>query len=297
VTTYPGSVRAPSPGRGVLAGVLVTLGLIALALAALVWTPTHNLVTREGFADATVTALRSEAGRRAITDEVERTVRARLADLGIQVPATLDEDLGSAVRAVVADPTLESILRGTIESSYTQVVEEGGDTIALDLGPLRDELARQLSVVDPRLAQRLPTADQLGTLDVSLGDRAPEARRIAEAADLARVLPPILLAAGIALLAIGVAVSARRRGLARTAAVVMLLIAAIPLAIRFLGPAIASRAVSDEDKDLVEQLAEDAVAGWWIASLAALLLAAALAVVWLTSRSAPGRRSSPLWYE
>ena len=116
--------------------------------------------------------------------------------------------------------------------------------------------------------------------------------------DLARILPPILFGAGLVLVAIGLVVSGRRRGLARNAAIVLVVIAVIPLLIRYLAPKVASRAVGGEDRDLVEQVAVGAMDGWWIAMVAAFILAAAAVVIWLTSRTTPARRRSlPLWYE
>ena len=171
-----------------LASVLAVLGLLASYVKA-------ELGEAERFADRGVAALRSDAVRAVIAEEVAvELLERRSPDLIATRPLVL-----TAVDAVLETDGFERILRRTLVTAHGVLVG-GGSDVSIELRELREVVVPALESASPALARQVPTDLRTEIAQIRASDAATVTVRTAESATVAAI--PLLIAALLAYAAV-----------------------------------------------------------------------------------------------
>lgn len=261
---------------------------MALASAVL-WTVGRQALDDRRFADETVAALSSTAGRAAISARLADQVRGRVP--ASVPPADVDRAIAAAVDRAAASPRFAPVLAGVVLHAHDLIISGSGEPVEIDLGQLRALLVSELDGVDPTIASRLPPAAALDGVTIATGIEVP----VIPGARLNGRVPVVcglLALIALALIVLAMAISERHGRTALRIAPALLLCALVPLAVGMVGPELAASAVSDRDADLARGLAEGLLGGWTAAALALVAAGVALLAVGLAMGRAhpPNRR-------
>ena len=194
-------------GKGSLALALLAavLGLAGLAATYV----KLELAEPEPFAERSVEALRSEAGRTVIAEQVAVELLERGSpDLVASRPLVL-----AAVEALLESDEISPVLRRSAVTAH-KVLFRGDRDVIVELEEAREALVPAVESASPKLARQIPADLSPRIAEIRASDAATSTIRLAE--DARAVSVPLLIAAGLALL-IAVALAAdRRRALATT---------------------------------------------------------------------------------
>ena len=189
-----------------LATTLVVVGLVAVYVRV-------ELASPEAFADRSVAALRSDAVRAVVAEEVAvDLLERRTPDLVAARPLVL-----TAVEAVLETDQFERVLRRAAITAHG-VLLRGDTDVAVELGELRSVLLPALRTAAPELARRLPDDLRPQIATIRRTDVASTTTRAADGISAAAW--PVLLA-GLALLVAVVALSVDRRRAVASAGVAL----------------------------------------------------------------------------
>ncbi|HEU0024974.1 MAG TPA: hypothetical protein VFQ12_10100 [Thermoleophilaceae bacterium] len=196
--------------RGGASVVWLVVG-VTLVLAGGVSVYLSEEIADEGaFASRAVDALRDGSVRRVVAREVATQLAAR-SEL-LEVPR---DELEEAVYRGIRTPTFERSFRAAAEATHAALFEGGGDRVAFDVTDAGSALLPALESVAPGLDDRFPVQVEARLLEI---DGLSFGVRTLRVADDLRTVGPILLLAGLAALAAGVAIAPDRRRAATRAA-------------------------------------------------------------------------------
>jgi hypothetical protein len=260
-------------GRSFAAAVCVLACLAAALAAQTVWIAAGAL-DADRFAAAGVAALRAPEGREALAAEIRAAAGVPSTGAGARV-------VDQAVAAVVGDPAFPRLVRPGLAEAHRSYLR--GDGAALDLEPVRAEVARRVTATDAAFAAGVPPPGSLGTLRLADSSDLAGLERLADVGEEAEALTALLAAASLILLLLALVVSRRPAATAAVAGVGFLALAALALAARAVVPPAAAEDVADPvAASAVERLGEDLIAGAVTAAavcgLTALVLFAGAAV-------------------
>jgi len=272
--------------RWTLSAILIIVGVLAALVGEGVWLAGRALAPGS-LADAAIEAMRSPEGQEAIADRVESSIEQTT---GRPAPR---EPIEAAVHDVVASGAFPRLMRMSVAGARQDGFSRSGGAGQADLAPLRALLERRLARDDPALADGLPPATRLGTVELRVADPLPGLDRAAGVLDDADSWAVLCAAVAAVLLVGAVAVSPQRARTARAAGWRLLLLAALPPLVRLVTPGLSDVTVGDPELgDLAGSLAPRLFAGWWVPALVAGLAGAALLAAGYYMASA-GRRPAP----
>lgn len=257
--------------RAAAAAVAAVLGVAASLAAAVLWTAGRDTLDADRFATHAVASLVSTPGREALTVTLARQLRdpARPGP----VPSEVYAVARAAVDRIATVPRISEALSASIAAAHRSLVAHPGDTVVIDLGPLRGAVAAELERIDPQVASRLPPASRLTGVPVATGLAVPHLplRRLVGRVPLLCGMLALLAAA---LMAAALALSARPGRTARLLSSALIVCAVVPAAIGLVVPRLAEGAVPAPADQFARDLAER-VLGQWLPATSALAVAAA----------------------
>jgi hypothetical protein len=184
---------------------------VCIALAALMFPLavvagyTHlALLDSERFADKATAALAEPA----VGELVERKVADRIVATYAGGRAAARAPVEEATARVIRDPAFLRSFRAGVVDAHRALVAGDEDTVTLVLEGTGPVIATELRPLSPALADRVQALDRELTLGDDLDERATAGIRFARRA---RDLTLALLAAGLLLAVIGIALAPRRR--------------------------------------------------------------------------------------
>lgn len=249
-------------GRSLAAAVCVLLCLAAALAAQTVWIAAGAL-DADRFADSAVEALRAPEGRDAIAAGIREAA-------GVPATGAGDAVVDRAVAAVVEDPSFPRLVRPGLTEAHRSYLR--GDGAALDLEPVRGEVARRVTAVDPGLAAGVPPPGSLPPLRLADSPDLVGLERLSEIGEQAGPLTALLAAAAVILVLLALVVSPRPPVTAALAGLGFLGLAALALLARAVVPPAAAEAVADPvAAAAVERLGDDLVRGAVAAAIACAL--------------------------
>jgi hypothetical protein len=271
--------------RSLLVAGAAIAAIVAALAAALLWTGGRDLLDDERFAQDVIAAMRGPEGRNSLAVRVVDAIGPEGSPAASFVSrASID----AVVRRVVADPAFAAVLEPVVARAHRRFLGLSGDPVTIDLGGLREPVARELAEIDQGLPARLPSEESLRDIELATGIEAPgvPGARIAERAT---AVVGLLALAAVALAGVAVALAEGTRRAAAWVGALLVAAAAAPAAARLLLPEVARRQVPAPDDALAERLAAELLNGWWAATT---VLGAAGALL-LISASARWRRRPP----
>lgn len=274
--------------RAVLVVLAAAVGIVAALAAAVLWTAGHDLFDEGRFTQRTVAALQTPAGREAIAGHVAALVRSETP--AIVPTALIDQATGAAVDRVAGQPAFAAVLTPAVEAAHRALLDLSDHPATINLGSVRDVVARELAAIDPRLPALLPAASTARQVTISTGIDAPGVPASALEGKVPQVVA-LLAVAAAALIGIAVAVAERPALAACGIGIVLALSALVPVVLRFALPAVAGSRVRPPDDALARLLAADLLSGWVAAAVALALAGLTLAAAGLVAiRRHPPRR-------
>ena len=270
--------RPPAGGwRRALAAALVGLAVLAWLVGLVAWVVQAQVVRSDRFADIAVAALRSDAGTTLVTRRLNEQVDRLAAANGVRVPALARTAIDSGTAAALDDHRVEERLKATIARAHRTLLNDPGQPLRIDLETLRGQVVAQVRAVDPRLVRYVPPASAFPDLSIDLDEEYPGVARLPRLVDQLSALPYLAIAMAIVLGGLGLLASADRPATARSAGVAFLVLALVPLIMRFTLPPVARLLAPDGPaKDLASQIAADMLGAWWIGTVLTAVVGGAL---------------------
>jgi hypothetical protein len=238
-------------GRGIVADLLITIGILALGLGAVVSVARRALLYPDAFADRLTASLDDPRVASFVADRVASAVIAKEPDLTAFRPLIV-----ATARGTVQSSAFQALVRSTARTAHAGLFSEGGRTVIVSVPDVGVLLKSALERANPALAEKVPVRVQgiLASVGQSQVDRA--VLRLWDVSRRSQWLAGLLGFGGILAALAGVLLAADpRRALGRLG--LDLLVAGLVLYL--LGPA--GRAlVSTVARD---DLARQAAAGLW----------------------------------
>lgn len=286
--------RRPSTARrvvGVAAGVLAVIAWLA---AVLVWTSTARVTSASGFTDVTVETLQSPDGAAALTDALAGKVNAFATERGFTISPQAEADIRAQIEQVIAAADFPDAVGPAIERAREAYQAAPDGPITFDFSALRAQAEARVQAVNPDLVRFIPPDRDL-SVTIGKDDVPPVASDVAGAVDTVSLLPLWLLLAAIVLGAVAFWASADRARTARRIGIAFVVIALVPLAMRFsVPPVVASFVDGSTASDVTGTATAAVLANWWIALVVSAAVGVALigASAWLSR--GPARRTPPV---
>ncbi len=269
--------------RRLVTVLLVSIGLVAVAVAQMSWWVEQTFIDEAGFSDVARTVLENKSVQSALADGITNRV-----DTG-QVPPHLRPRIESAAKTVVASPAFVDAATAALVAAHRELLD--GDNVvsaSVALAPFRDQLQAAASSTDPALGGVIPPPGRLGDLAIALPPEFPD---LARQASLIRSVAVWSLVVAIVGLAGAVAVSTRRPRTLVRIGIGLIAAVIIPIVLRFVVPSFAVNAAPDAE---VQELAKALVGALFAtyirnAVIVAVIGAIAIVVGILWSRSVSRR--------
>jgi len=197
--------------RGVAAELLISIGVLALCLAAILSVARRGLLYPDAFADRLAKGLEDPRVASFVANKLTEAVIKEQPDLTAFRPFIL----GTA-RSAVSSASFQALVRTTARAAHTSLFSEGGRSVIVSVPDVGVLLKSALAKTNPALAEKVPA--QVQGILASLG-RSRVDRLVLSLWQVAREsfwLTATLLIGGILLAGIGVlTASNRRHGLVR----------------------------------------------------------------------------------
>lgn len=272
--------------RALLVALVATAGIVAALASALLWTAGRDLLDEQRFADDAIAALRAPEGRDALAERVVAAVGVPGDPAASFVSrAAIDALVGR----VVAGPAFVAALEPELAQAHREFLELSGDPVTIDLGGVRELVARQLAAIDARLAAPVGGAESVPDIRLATGIEAPGVPG-ARIADHTLAIVGLLALAAAALLGIAIALADHTRRATAWIGALLVVAAAAPALARALVPEVARSRVPPPDDALAWRLAVELMDRWWVAT-AALAAAGMLLLISASVRRRGGPRS------
>jgi len=218
-----------------------------------------ELAEPEAFADRGVAALRSDAVRVVIAEEVAvDLLERRSPDLVATRPLVI-----IAVEAILETESFSRVLRRAALTAH-EVLLQGDSDVSVELSELRGVLVPALQSASPALARRVPSDLRPEIAALRATDAATRTVRVAESASVAAL--PLLIAALVAFLVVAAAAGDRRRAIGSAGLALAVAMAVGVLAVAALRAQVVSHTgpvgvVSEADARAAAGAAWDALVG------------------------------------
>lgn len=188
--------------RKVIAGFLVVVGGIVLALSSVGWWAERSFLSTGRFTSEANQILDQTEVQNALTQVVVRQLsRAAGTDLQLAEPF-----LASVVQQVVQSGVFRSVFDAAVSHAHELVVDRNSTNVVLDLASAYSQIQGTLEQVAPKLAAQLPGKQQLRVVLL----KRQELTVVYDTIDRVKKAVDVLTIAGVLLLAVGVAVAPRR---------------------------------------------------------------------------------------
>jgi hypothetical protein len=186
-------------GRGILAGVLLGLAILAIVLGPILLYARSQLLDSGAFRDRTETALASADVQDYLADALTANLVAR----------------AGTERAERAEPVVRAVFGRAAEGLQQRLLDDGSAERVIELQEAVDRAIDAIAVVRPELAQRM--RDASAEIAVGQGTTGESLAQIAHLAEQLRVLAIVLPVLALLLLVLSVAVAPDRLRAARRA--------------------------------------------------------------------------------
>jgi hypothetical protein len=188
--------------RRIIATILLVVGGLGVALASTGWWLERNFLDTGRFTRTADNLLDEEDTQRAITRVLVRQLSSAAGrDLELAEPF-----LATVVQQVVDSAPFRAIFNRALAAAHERVVDRDADQLVLDLTATYDRIKAPLEQVAPRLAEDLPSRDEL-KVDVL---RESQLTGAWNAIDLVEDVIAIVTVAALVLLAAGLALAYER---------------------------------------------------------------------------------------
>lgn len=237
--------------RQVVPELMITLGVLALSLAALLSTARRGVFFADNFADNLAASLKDPRVAAFVSDRVTDAVLEEQPDLTAFRPILL-----GATRDAISSPAFQALARGAARAAHTSLFSEGGRTVIVSIPDVGVLMRSALQKANPALAAKIPERAK-GVL-TSIGQRRADqiVLRIWQVASRSLWLTGALLALAIALIVGGLALIPDRRVALVRLGLDLLVAALVFMLLSPAGRAIAGLIPKDA-------LARQAAAGLW----------------------------------
>jgi hypothetical protein len=158
------SSRARQSQPPAAAGVLFTLGVVALSLAAVVSVARRGLFDREAFAQRLGASLQDPRVAAFVADRLTDAVLRENPDLTAFRPL-----IAGTVRGAVSTPSFQALVRASARTVHAALFSEAGQTVIVSVPDMGVLLKSALAKASPSLAEKVPARVQ-GVL-TSIGSR------------------------------------------------------------------------------------------------------------------------------
>jgi hypothetical protein len=239
------------PARSAVADLLISLGVVALSLAAMVSVARRALFYPDAFADRLTASLDDPRVAAFVADRMTDAVIAQQPDLTAFRPLIV-----ATARGAVLSSSFQALVRAAARTAHVGLFSEGGRTMIVSVPDVGVVLRSALQRADPALAEKVPPRVQgvLASVGQSHVDRV--VLRLWDVSRRSQVLAGVLGFGGIALALCGVLVAHdQRRALGRLG--LDLLVAGFVLLLLVPAGRLAVSALADGE------LAKAAAAGLW----------------------------------
>ena len=198
-------------GKGLVADLLVSVGMLALSLAAILSVARRALLFPDAFADRLATSLSDPRVASFVADRLTGAIIRQDPDLTGFRPFIL-----ATANGAVSSSSFQALARATARAAHASLFSKGGRSVIVSVPDVGVLLKNALARTNPALAAKVPARVQ-GIL-ASLGDSQVDriVMRLWQIARRSFWLAAILFLAGPLLAVTGVlTASSRRRGLVR----------------------------------------------------------------------------------
>jgi hypothetical protein len=188
--------------RRIVAGVLVVVGGIVLAVSSIGWWAEKSLLNTAHVTSEANTILAENDVQTALTQVVVRQLsRAAGTDLQLAEPF-----LASVVQQVVQSGPFRAIFDAALSRAHRVLVSRNSTNLVLNLAKSYEQIRSTLEQVAPKLAGELPGARELNVVLL----KREQLTIIYDTIDEVKRAVDVLTAIGVILVAVGVAVAPRR---------------------------------------------------------------------------------------
>lgn len=199
-------------GRGILAGVLLGLAILAIVLGPILLYARTQLLDSEAFRDRTETALASADVQDYLADALTANLVARA---GTERAERAEPVVRAVVGGLVASDRFGEVFGRAAEGLLERLLDDGSGERVIELQEAVDDAVEAIAVVRPELAQRM--RDASAEIRVGQGTAGEGLAQIAHLAEQLRFLAIVLPVLALLLLALSVAVAPDRLRAARRA--------------------------------------------------------------------------------
>ena len=198
-------------GRGIAAGVLLGLAILAIVLGPTLLYVRSQLIDSGAFRDRTETALASADVQDYLADALTANLVARAGPNAERAEPVVRAVVGG----LVASDRFQEVFGRAAEGLLERLLDDGSGDRVIELQEAVDRAVDAIAVVRPELAQRMREAS--AEITVGQGTAGETLAQIAHRAEQLRVLAIVLPVLALLLLVLSVAVAADRLRAARRA--------------------------------------------------------------------------------